>query len=1027
MGRFSKLFPTRKKHQARKENSSASGPTSNNAITTGPPPKQTSQPTLSNQPTQSSTLTLWQTAYEQLDKRERNILSTKQFPADPNDKENHFQLDTLIGEVIRLTEEQYEKYQQKKGKLRESSQKIINAALSFKDIIGAVAAADPTQHAATAWTIVSLGLTIAKNHSDLRDALFKSSEFLADILTQCTFIETKFYINCHFSIKDDLGKAIVRLYKAILHYTAQVRDAQDPGMGKNLLNWVTAITEHPLTELKASVNKERDNISQWIGLVEHLHHKEDAENILRQIDKLADSMKHLTEQFSLANLRVAEGAFYDSYINEHQDFCLPETRTELRSQISKWAESSDSKCLFWLNGMAGTGKSTIARTIAQSFKDKGQLGATFFFKRGEADRGNMKYLISTITRQLVTKYRQLVPDVLDAIKNDPNIASKFVSDQFDKLLYQPLLKLRLNQPTRIVIVIDALDECEREDDIRVILQLLFRLQEIKSVHLRVFLTSRPELSIRLGFKQKQNHQGLVLHELPKPEIERDIRLYLVQKLSTIRDERSLPSDWPGEEEVESLVKVAVPLFIFAATACRFIKEGMHPKQRLQKLLDFQATTSASQMGKMYLPVLDQLIKNEEDDPTGILKEFQDIVGVIILLATPLSVKSLSRLLQLPAEDIGEVLDPLHSVLSIPDNREAPVRILHLSFRDYLLVTESRFRVNEKETHGKIVSHSLRVMDNILKHNICDLPSYGIQQKDINSQDVNRCLSAELQYSCSYWVYHLHQSQACIPGFKVFSFLKRHFLHWLEALSLMGVISEAVGMIDMLQAAVGVERTWSPQMQTLEGHSAAVTSVAFSGNGQTLASGSDDHTIKLWDTKTGAELQTLIGHSGYVRSVAFSGNGQMLASGSRDCTIKLWDTKTGAELQTLTGHSGYVWSVAFSGDGQMLASGSYDHTIKLWDTKTGAELKPATNTLYAEGDTSMKSSSIPQLHDPTSSNISTQISVSDNWVALRGQKVLWLPPEHRRFCCAAFKDATVALGYSDGRVSILRFNILYSVD
>jgi hypothetical protein len=107
-----------------------------------------------------------------------------------------------------------------------------------------------------------------------------------------------------------------------------------------------------------------------------------------------------------------------------------------------------------------------------------------------------------------------------------------------------------------------------------------------------------------------------------------------------------------------------------------------------------------------------------------------------------------------------------------------------------------------------MSHCLGVMDTNLKRNICDLPSYGTLQKDINSQDVIQRLSAELQYSCSYWVHHLHQSKDCIPHTKVFSFLKRHFLHWLEALSLMGVISEAVGMIDMLQAAVGVSSVHS---------------------------------------------------------------------------------------------------------------------------------------------------------------------------------------------------------------------------
>jgi len=104
----------------------------------------------------------------------------------------------------------------------ESPQEIINATLSFKDIISAIVASDPTQRAASAWTIISLGLTMTKNRYDLQDTLFKSSEYLADVLTQCAFIEKNFYLNGNFSIKDDLGNAMVRLYRAILHYTAQI-------------------------------------------------------------------------------------------------------------------------------------------------------------------------------------------------------------------------------------------------------------------------------------------------------------------------------------------------------------------------------------------------------------------------------------------------------------------------------------------------------------------------------------------------------------------------------------------------------------------------------------------------------------------------------------------------------------------------------------------------------------------------------------------------------------------------------------
>jgi uncharacterized protein YjiK len=128
------------------------------------------------------------------------------------------------------------------------------------------------------------------------------------------------------------------------------------------------------------------------------------------------------------------------------------------------------------------------------------------------------------------------------------------------------------------------------------------------------------------------------------------------------------------------------------------------------------------------------------------------------------------------------------------------------------------------------------------------------------------------------------------------------------------------------------------LQTLEGHSYSVNSVAYSPDGQTLASGSVDSTIKLWNVKTGNLLQTLEGHSSWVNSVTYSPDGQTLASGSEDNTIKLWNVKTGKLLQTLEGHSKSVYSVAYSPDGQTLASGSEDNTIKLWNVKTGKLLQ-----------------------------------------------------------------------------------------
>jgi serine/threonine protein kinase len=130
-------------------------------------------------------------------------------------------------------------------------------------------------------------------------------------------------------------------------------------------------------------------------------------------------------------------------------------------------------------------------------------------------------------------------------------------------------------------------------------------------------------------------------------------------------------------------------------------------------------------------------------------------------------------------------------------------------------------------------------------------------------------------------------------------------------------------------------------QTLKGHSDYVSSVAFSPDGQVLASGCRDHTIKLWEVQTGREINSLKGHSYWVMSVAFSPDGRVLASGSFDKTIKLWEVQTGREMNTLTGHSDYVYSVAFSPDGRVLASGSFDKTIKLWEVQTGREMNTLT--------------------------------------------------------------------------------------
>jgi hypothetical protein len=286
---------------------------------------------------------------------------------------------------------------------------------------------------------------------------------------------------------------------------------------------------------------------------------------------LNQNTNNIHMKLDLAKLPIAKGASFDSHMDEHNARCLANTRVELRRQIAEWAKDGNSKPIFWLKGMAGTGKSTIARSAAQSFADQHQLAASFFFKKGEGERGNATRFFTTIATDLVDHVPELIPGIWKALSADPRISERVLKDQFEKLILYPLSEIQqaLSQDLARIVVIDALDECEQEEDIRVILQLLARAKDIKPVSLRILVTSRPEFPIHSSFKQMSDgtYQDLALHDVPKETIEHDIRLFLEHKLREIQVQRSLSQKWPTKDQIQALVERAVPLFIFAATVC----------------------------------------------------------------------------------------------------------------------------------------------------------------------------------------------------------------------------------------------------------------------------------------------------------------------------------------------------------------------------------------------------------------------------------------------------------------------------
>ncbi|KAM0187028.1 hypothetical protein ACHAPI_011346, partial [Fusarium lateritium] len=692
------------------------------------------------------------------------------------------------------------------------------------------------------------------------------------------------------------------------------------------------------------------------GTIEDLERCRGTISLALTIDQTA-ILQNIDDRTVLDQLPIAQGASFDSKAEENNPTCLPDTREELLKEIDRWIDDPKSKTIFWLNGMAGTGKSTISRTIARARSQQGDLGASFFFKRGETDRGNLAKFVPTVARRLAWSMPGLAPFIKSAVDADLAIVDAAVREQFRKLVREPLSKVTaasLSRPS-IVIVVDALDECEKDADIELLLELLSTLHSIGSLRIRVLVTSRPELPVRLGFSDiGDTHQDLILHKIPQSIIEHDISVFFRHEFASIRkrfnrqtvEELRLSVDWPEGATLEKLTRAAVPLFIFAATLCRFVDDPClgGPAKRLKSVLGYIDNGQASKLDMTYSPVLEQqVVDRSERETRDIVESFRLIVGTIVTLASPLSARTLTLLLNLDIDEVTTRLRMLHSVLEVPVSLDAPVRLLHLSFRDYLLDIENKekmnFWVDEKLAQRRLAKHCLRVMHNGLRENICSLSFPGTHRCAVDAQLLEGCIPPELQYACMYWVHHQTKVELEASDMDdMYDFLETHFLHWLEVLSLIGRLAESVGLIEELQSIVDAEKgsriasflhdakrfvlscRWTVDTAPLQLYASAIV---FAPK-QSIMRQTFRRHLPEWisllphvDPDWNAVLQTLEGHTGGARSVVFSSDDRLIASGSDDNTIKIWNVATGKEEQTLEGHTDWVNSVVFSSDDRLI--------------------------------------------------------------------------------------------------------------
>ena len=409
-------------------------------------------------------------------------------------------------------------------------------------------------------------------------------------------------------------------------------------------------------------------------------------------------------------------------------------------------------------------------------------------------------IFPTLAFQLACQYPRFRKELIEVLKERPNLGHESLCSQMEKLIVGPLKTTSI--PT--LILIDALDECKDEEPASAILSILSRyVDEIPDV--KFFITGRPEPRIRSGFRLESLApitEVLKLHEVKPAIVDNDIELLFQTQLTNLVKNRSdldLTKDWPSPSDIKVLCEKAAGFFIYASTVVKFIaSQGDSPTERLSLVTSLPQRTieeGKSGVDQLYTKVLQQAFNGVSTDNSPRNLHFQTVVGTILLLFNPLPIKSLSELLGCNIPHIRTTIRSLHSLLLVPDSNEDPIRIFHKSLPDFLMDSDRcwdrRFYVEPAGHHLEILLRCLRLMEKRLKKNICNLEDYAIlsEVKDLHTLKKVH-IGDDLEYACRYWTKHLLAVPSDSPHIEevqkiVDRFFTVHLLHWIEALAIIG--------------------------------------------------------------------------------------------------------------------------------------------------------------------------------------------------------------------------------------------------
>jgi len=478
--------------------------------------------------------------------------------------------------------------------------------------------------------------------------------------------------------------------------------------------------------------------------------------------------------------------------------CLRGTRRDVLSQIDHWLTDKKDRRVFWLYGLAGTGKSAIAQTFAETSFADGKLGASFFCSRDFGDGTDLHMIFPSLAFQLAHRHSAFRRELLQVLGASPDVGRESLCSQVEKLIVGPLKAARI----QTLIIIDAIDKCGAQEPTPAILSILSRYaHEIPNV--KFFITGRPEPRIHSGFRLpaiKPITEVLKLHDVEQSSVDDDIKLFLRARLAELAKTRTdcdFTEEWPSSADAELLSKNASGSFVYASLAVKYVEsQDRLPTTTLSfitSLLQHTIEEGKSDIDALYTRILEQAFCNVRAEDKEFYHRFRSVVGTTLLTFKPLPIDSLSSLLK--ALDIPPILHSLHPLLLIPTNAADPIRVFHESFPDFIVdpfrCSDRRFFINPSVHHQEIMLLCLGLMKERLKKNICDLNPH-VPLSKVNDLPARRKthIGDALEYACQFWFMHLvgipsdnHNIEEVYKA--VDEFFETQLLYWIEVLGLIG--------------------------------------------------------------------------------------------------------------------------------------------------------------------------------------------------------------------------------------------------